>query len=192
MADKEDNGKWKVLESEYLVQNKWVNVKREKIRLPNNKIIEDYYIIERPDSVIVFCLTKQNKILILKQYKHGAQEEIHEIPAGMIDDGETPEEAAKREVLEETGYKYEKIEKIGTIFLDPTATRSVCHIFFATGAEKVSEQKLDQTEDITVMEMTKEEVLENLKNSTLNSGIVPGAIFLGLEKMKDMEDESAK
>ncbi|MFH1052980.1 MAG: NUDIX hydrolase [Candidatus Woesearchaeota archaeon] len=186
MADEEYNGRWKVLESEYLVQNKWVNVKREKIRLPNNKIIKDYYLLERPDSVIVFCLTKQNKILILKQYKHGAQEEIQEIPAGMMDDRESPEDAARREVLEETGYKVENLEKIGTIFLDPTATRSTCHIYFATGAEKVGSQKLDATEDITVMEMTKEEVLGNLKNSTINSGVVPGAIFLGLEKMKDM------
>src|SRR5881628_3888689 len=102
--------KWKVLESEYLHKEPWLTIRKEKCELPNGKIMPAYYIIEYPTWVSVVALTKENKALFVKQYRHGLGVESIELPGGVVDAGETPEQGAKREVMEETGYEFESYE----------------------------------------------------------------------------------
>jgi len=177
--------KWKILESEYLVNNKWISLKKEKCHLPNGTIIDDYYIAEKNDSIMIFAVTKDNKILMVSQYKHGAQEVVLELPAGYIDKDETPEQTATRELLEETGYKANALHNIGRIIYDPTNTRGTGYLFFTKDVVKVADPTPDKTEDITVIEVTKEELLKNIRNNTLCGGMAIAASFLGLEKLKE-------
>src|SRR5258708_32981468 len=103
--------KWKVLSSKYGFDTPWFKVLLETVELPNGKVVEDFSMWAERDVVFLFAITKDNKIPLVKQYKHGAQEELIEFPAGYIDKNETPEIAARRELLEETGYDYEKLTK---------------------------------------------------------------------------------
>ena len=95
---------WKLLDSEYLVDTPWLKVAKEKCDLPNGKVIDDFYTLWQPDWVMILARTKDCKWIMTKQYRHGSQAIELEFPAGMIDQGETPEEAAIRELQEECGY----------------------------------------------------------------------------------------
>ena len=95
---------WKLLDSEFLVNAPWLKVAKEKCELPNGKVIDDFYTLWQPDWVLILARTKEGKWVMTEQYRHGTGKIALEFPAGIIDKGETPEEAAIRELQEECGY----------------------------------------------------------------------------------------
>ncbi len=99
--------KWNVIKREYVMKTPWLNVRRDTCELPDGSVIDDYYVVERTDVVAIIGITEDQQIVMNYQYKHGIGEVVYEIPSGMIDEGETPEAAARRELQEETGYQVE-------------------------------------------------------------------------------------
>ena len=99
---------WKLLDSEFLVNAPWLKVAKEKCELPNGKVIDDFYTLWQPDWVLILARTKEGKWVMTEQYRHGTGKIALEFPAGIIDKGETPEEAAVRELQEECGYVLDK------------------------------------------------------------------------------------
>jgi 8-oxo-dGTP pyrophosphatase MutT (NUDIX family) len=95
---------WKLLDSEFLVNAPWLKVAKEKCELPNGKVIDDFYTLWQPDWVLILARTTEGKWVMTEQYRHGTGKIALEFPAGIIDKGETPEEAAVRELQEECGY----------------------------------------------------------------------------------------
>ena len=92
--------KWDILAREDIFKNQWYHLRKDVVRLPNGRIIDDYFVSVRPEVVITFALTKENKALFVRQYKHGLQRVVTEIPGGFYDaTTESPEEAAIRELL---------------------------------------------------------------------------------------------
>ena len=102
---------WKLLDSENLVDAPWLKVAKEKCELPNGKVIDDFYTLWQPDWVMILPRTKDGKWVMTKQYRHGIQKIALEFPAGIIDKGETPEDAAIRELQEECGYTLDERRK---------------------------------------------------------------------------------
>ena len=96
--------KWNVLESDYLLRNKWLTVRKDYVRMPSGAEINDYYVLEYPDWINVIAITEDGKFVIERQYRHGTQSVDYELCAGTIEDGEAPIDAAKRELLEEFPY----------------------------------------------------------------------------------------
>ena len=96
--------KWEIISSEYLIQRPWLTARRDAVRLPNDTVCEEYYVLEYPDWINVIAETVNGQILIERQYRHGHQSVNFEICAGVIESGETPLQAAQRELYEETGY----------------------------------------------------------------------------------------
>ena len=92
------------MDSEFLVNAPWLKVAKEKCELPNGKVIDDFYTLWQPDWVLILARTKEGKWVMTEQYRHGTGKIALEFPAGIIDKGETPEEAAIRELQEECGY----------------------------------------------------------------------------------------
>ena len=99
---------WKLLSSEFLVDAPWLKVAKETCELPNGKVIDDFYTLWQPDWVLVLARTKEGKWVMTEQYRHGTGKIALEFPAGIIDKGETPKEAAIRELQEECGYCLEE------------------------------------------------------------------------------------
>ena len=95
---------WKLLSSEFLVDAPWLKVAKETCELPNGKVIDDFYTLWQPDWVLILARTTEGKWVMTEQYRHGTGKIALEFPAGIIDKGETPEEAAIRELQEECGY----------------------------------------------------------------------------------------
>ena len=99
-----EDRKWKVLESEYLIRRPWLTARRDRAELPDGRINNEYYVLEYPDWVNIIAVTEDGDIVLERQYRHGLGNTCYELPCGVIEKGETPLEAAKRELLEETGY----------------------------------------------------------------------------------------
>lgn len=175
--------KWKVLESNYLVKRPWATLRVDKLEMPNGHIKEEYYVLEYPTWVNMIGITKENKILFVKQYRHGAAQVLVELPAGVVEDGEDPEEGAKREMLEETGYAFDKIEYICELFANPATSGNKTYTYLLTGGVKVQEQDLDDSEDIEVLELTIEETKELLLNNKIGQALHTSALFYTLKKI---------
>jgi ADP-ribose pyrophosphatase len=175
--------KWKVLESDYLHKEPWLTIRKEKCELPNGTVMPAYYIIEYPTWVSVLALTKDNKAVFVKQYRHGLGVVSIELPGGVVDAGETPEQGIKREIKEETGYEFESYEYLGKISPNPATSTNYMHMYLARGGEKVAEQSLDETEDVEVALYSLDEVKQMLKENKIVQSLHCTTIFYALEKL---------
>jgi 8-oxo-dGTP pyrophosphatase MutT (NUDIX family) len=119
---------WKVLESRELLRRRWLCLKEQRIALPNGNVIDEFHRLETPNWVAVIALTPKHEAVVVEQYRHGLGQVSRELPAGVIDPGETPEQAARRELLEETGYQAQTLVPIFEV--SPEPTRSTCRAFF--------------------------------------------------------------
>lgn len=96
--------KWDILDSDYLLKERWLTVRKDHVRMPSGVEMDDFYVLEYPDWINVVSITEEGKFVIERQYRHGTQSVEYELCAGIIEEGESPMAAAQRELLEETGY----------------------------------------------------------------------------------------
>jgi len=142
--------KWDIIKSDIVIENQWIKIRKDVCRLSNYMIIDDYFIIEKPDIVAIFPVNKEGKVVLVKQYKHGIQKILLELPGGYIEKNETPLQAAIRELLEETGYSSNQITKIGTVINDSSNASNIIHVFLAERVSKKHLQSLDLNEEILI------------------------------------------
>lgn len=159
MIEKLENRKWKVLKSEHILRlGQWLSVRQEEVQLPSGAVIPTWFVLEFPDWINVIAITKDGEMVMEDQYRHALGETHYELVAGVIDPGETPLEAAKRELSEETGYEGGEWELYMTLSPNPTNHNNLSYTFLARGVEKAREQHQERTEDIRVHVMKQEEV----------------------------------
>lgn len=164
--------KWKVIDSEYLFRRPWLTARRDIVELPNGTVIPEFYVLEYPDWVNVTAITKEGDFVMIRQYRHGIRQTRYEIVAGVIDPGEDPLTAARRELLEETGYGNGEWEELSVISANPSTTNNMTHCFLATGVEKISTQHLERSEDISVHILTAEEVKKLLLDDEIKQSLM--------------------
>ena len=162
-----DVGKWTVLESEYLIRRPWLTARRDKVQLPNGVINPEYYVLEYPDWVNIIAITEDGRMIFERQYRHGRGEVGYEIPAGVCEPGETPEEAARRELLEETGFGGGTWHLNMVAAPNPSTSTNLCYSFIATGVSRLSDQHLEATEDIEVHLLYEDEVLRLMREGQI-------------------------
>lgn len=168
---------WKVLESEYLVRRPWLTTRRDRLELPDGRIIPEYYVLEYPDWVNVIAITKDGQFVMERQYRHAARKISLELPCGVMEEGETPLEAAQRELLEETGFGGGQWKKLMELSPNPSAMSNTTHCFLAIGVEKIAEQHLDETEELSVLFMTKEEVKRMLNENQICQALMVAPLY---------------
>lgn len=178
--------KWKVLASTYLHKEPWLTVRKDTCETPGGKIIPSFYVNEYPDWANAFCLTKDGKVVMVKQYRHGIGEVGIELPGGVIEHNESVEEGVKRELLEETGYRFVNVEFLGKISANPSTTNNLMYMFLATGGEKVAEQDLDEAEEVDVVYMTIDEVKQLVREQKIVQSLHVNCIFYALERLGEM------
>ncbi len=177
MTNKDDDMKWKVLGTEYLFTRPWLTVRRDKVQLPNGKIHPEYYVLEYPMWINVIALTKDGKFVMVKQYRHGLGIVATELCAGVAEPGETPLQAAQRELLEETGFGGGDWELNMVISANPGSQNNLSYSFIAKGVERISGQHLDETEDVRVEILTEDEVYDMLVRDELKQSLMVAPLW---------------
>lgn len=181
------NMRWKVLESKKLFNEPWLSIRVEKCELPDGRVMPAYYILEYPEWANAFALTRDNKVIMVRQYRHGIGEESIELAGGVVDAGETPEAAIKRELLEETGYSFENIELIGKLSANPATSNNYTFLYLATGGEKISGQQLDEHEEVEVILYSMDEIKDLLRQNKIIQALHTSCIFYALERLGEIK-----
>ena len=144
----------------------------------------DFYIIEAPDWVNVIPLTEAGEVVMIEQYRHGTGEVTLEIPGGMVDAGETPRDAAAREMFEETGYASDELVELGKTRPNPAIQDNWIRSFLAPGAKFRSAPEFHGTEHVAVRLVPLDHVPRLIADGTINHAlVVVGFYLLGLKKL---------
>lgn len=178
-----DEPGWQVTASSYVLDSPYLRIRRDRIVLPDGTVIEDYYVRESRGYVIVFALTDDGNVVLVRQYKHGIGKTLLELVAGAIDEDEDPQQTAQRELTEETGYSARSVDYVRSFITDPTNADTVAHLFFARGAYPSGEQQLDATENITVEIAPLDRLRELVRAGEIDSMPHVGAIYFMLDQM---------
>ena len=179
--------KWKTLSSEYLFNDPWFKVRKEKCETPEGKIVYPYYVYEFATWVGALSVTLEGKIVMIRQYRHALKETCIEIPGGCVDDTDkNPEDAIARELLEETGYTFSSYEYLGKISPNPSTNTNVLHMFLARGGEKVASQRLDENEEIEVVLLSIDELKQLLRENNIIQSMHVSCIMYALEKLGEL------
>lgn len=150
---------WHVVDQQYVFRRPWMNVRADEVRLPDGDRLDEFHVVEYPDWALVVCLDAAGDLLLVEQYRHGIGRVTLELPSGTLDDGETPEAAARRELREETGFVAQGWTGQGRLATDPARNTNYVHVFTARDARRVAEQQLDVSEEIRVHHVSPSDVL---------------------------------
>ena len=156
---------WQVLKtSEVFSAEPWLALSVQQVRVPDGRVIDDYYQLALPDFIVVFAETSAGQVIMIRQYKHGARRTSLTLPGGLVEKGEDPEEAAKRELLEETGYQAESWQSLGSYVVNGNLGCGKGHFFMAAGARKIREPESGDLETMEIELLTREKIAEALRN----------------------------
>lgn len=167
-----------MLTSEYIAQEPWFTVRKERVEMTNGSQIASYYVSEFPDWVNVIAITKDHQMLLIRQYRHAVGQVSYELCAGVCDATDSsPLESAKRELLEETGYGQGNWQEWMVICPNPSIQTNFTHCFLATDVEWVQNPMLEHTEEITVHLLSKEEVRTLLNNNEILQALMAAPLW---------------
>ncbi|MGN7388128.1 NUDIX hydrolase [Sporosarcina sp. SAFN-015] len=182
-------GTWKLLNSEYKYKSPFGNLRRDTCQMSDGTVIEDYYVNEYADWVNAIVLTEDGEIILVEQYRHPGNDYYLEIPAGKVEKGESYEEAIRREVREETGYVSEqKLIHLGEFMVNPATQTNKVITFLMTGAKRIHEQELDETEVLEVKHLPFASMEEMIRNKEITQLFTVTAYHLAIEFIRNRRD----
>jgi 8-oxo-dGTP pyrophosphatase MutT (NUDIX family) len=166
---------WKILESSYLRKR----IRVDKVELSNGKTFEPM-VFEFRNWANVIALTKDQQVVLIKQYRHGVQQVLWEIPGGVIEDGEDPRIGAQRELLEETGYATSNIVQVGRLYPNPANQINFIYSFLALDVELVGGQHLDAAEEIEVHLVPLDELIAMTRRGEFPHALMVSSLYNAL------------
>jgi 8-oxo-dGTP pyrophosphatase MutT (NUDIX family) len=158
---------WQLLDSSYSFRDRWLSVRSDTVRLPGGKTMSPYHVVEVADWVNVVAISEAGNVILVEQYRHAVKRTLLEIPAGHVDPEEDREAAARRELLEETGYGDGTWHALGA--LHPVASRfaNQVHSYLALGVRKIGEPQQEESENLHIHEMPWTEFVAGLQSGKL-------------------------
>lgn len=154
------------------------SVHRRRARSPRSDQAHDFFVIDAPDWVNVVPVTPEGAVVCVEQYRPGTDAVTLEIPGGMVDPGETPAEAARRELLEETGYAAERFIALGAVDPNPAIQNNGCHTFLAAGAWRKEAPSPDGAEELDVQTVPLKETDALVREGRIRHALVVVAFYL--------------
>ncbi|MBI9083247.1 MAG: NUDIX hydrolase [Desulfobacterales bacterium] len=170
--------RWKKEPATEIYRNRMFALKRTRCRHPEKGVVHDFFSIDAGDWINVVATTEGGRFVLVRQHRLGIDEITLEIPGGMVDPGDTPEQSATRELAEETGYRAGRMTLLKTLSANPAILTNRLHVFHAAGCVRCGDQHLDAAEDIEVELVTRAEILEMLRNGDIHHSLVVAALGL--------------
>lgn len=142
---------WTLLGSRQVADHRIFRIRNDFYRFEPTAAERDFVVLESPDWVNVVPITDDGRVVLIHQYRHGIREVCLEIPGGIIDPHESPQEAAVRELREETGFAAERVRPLGRVAANPAFQNNYQHCFVAEGCRRTGSPRLDPFEQIDVV-----------------------------------------
>ena len=166
---------WKILESKYL----FPDIRIDKCELSNGQIIEPI-VLDYNAEVTTLALTKAQEVVLVREYRHGIQEIILQLPGGSVDESESPLEAAKRELLEETGYQSDNFIEIGQVNPNPSNYANTMYAFLALDVGQSPDRNLDEAEHVELFLTSLDDLITMAKEGELLHSLTISTVFFAL------------
>ncbi len=171
--------KWKTLKTEVLFESQFAKFRRESCELGDGRVMPSYYILDLKDWVNVVALTQEGKVILVRQYRHAAQQVTLEIPGGAIDRADlSPEVAARRELLEETGYEAGELLYSTFHLPNPALQTNKMWTCVFDSCIKKADPQWDEFEEIEVDIVSKEELNELVLSNQINHSLILASLFI--------------
>ncbi len=174
---------WKILNSKYLVQDSWLNLRADTCETDEGVLIDPFYVLESRDWAHVMAFDASGRVLIVRQYRHGSRTVVSELPCGIIDEGDaSPLDAARRELMEETGCVADNYEAVRPVYANPARQTNHVHCFVAWNARKVAEPRFDETEEIESEFVTLDELFRLIDTGEFSQSLHVASVYQSLRK----------
>jgi 8-oxo-dGTP pyrophosphatase MutT (NUDIX family) len=173
---------WEVLNTEPGPDLIIFKARFDQVRNPRNGYTMKAVVLEAPEWVNVVALTPEGKALVVEQHRFGIGHPTIEIPAGLVEPGEAPQQAARRELEEETGYTTSSWESLGIVEANPAFLNNHCHFWLARDVTRTRETHLDRGEDVVVAELTLEQLQDEIERGNIRNSLC----LLALSRVFDL------
>jgi ADP-ribose pyrophosphatase len=176
---------WERLGSEMLLANRYFSLRSDRLQLPDGGIKDPYFVLERPDAAIIVPITESNEVVLARQYRPPLEMMELGLPAGLVEEGERPEEAARRELAEETGYTGGEWEPLGSLASSPSLKDNWAYLFLARGVEETAAPDPDEHELVEVVRVPLEDLRGLVHSGKIVSSSGVAAVMLALERLRE-------
>lgn len=171
------NSNWEKIDGRLVADHTIFRVRHDLYRRKSDGLTHEFVVVECPDWVNIVALTRDDRVILVRQFRHGLDNLTWEIPGGVLEPGESPQEGALRELREETGYLPEHMAAIGIIHPNPAYQMNICHVFLATGCYLAGNQHLDPTEEVELGLFPLGEVLSMVSRGEITHSLVLSALL---------------
>lgn len=175
--------KEKLLERRAAYEGRMLHVYSDRVEIGGRETTRE--VVLHPGACAILPVTEKKEILFVRQYRYAAEETLLEIPAGKIDPGEAPDVCAARELTEETGFRAERLQKLGAVFTTPGFCNEKIHLYLADRLVP-AHQHLDTDEFLDVVKIPLDEALEMIRNGEISDAKTLAAFAIAAGRLKDL------
>ncbi len=201
-----DDLAWEEVKCEHIVRDEWIDIRRQAFRFPDGTVFEPFYSYSRRNYVVIVASDEDMNYLCVRQYRQGIREVTTEFPAGGMERSDGKEygragegqgtedalEAARRELLEETGYESDDWTFLLSIPSNATIADNYAYIFRAKNCRKVAGQNLDDTEFLNVETHTADEIEDMIRSGDFQQSMHVMSWFLCKDRERGETENNNK
>ena len=171
---------WKTTTKKVVAENPFLTLEEHQREEEGTGKHGYFFIVHAPNWANVVAITEKNEVVLIEQFRQGSERVELEIPGGVIDEGETPEESILRELVEETGYKPTKkseFKRIGEVIPNPAFIRNKCYTYLVTNVKLTGKTHFDEHEDIRVRLVPRSELEKLVTSGEIQHSLMVAACY---------------
>lgn len=173
--------KWKTIKRTTVIKDDWINLEASECQLPNGKTISPFYVNHSNDFAVIIAITDKQEVLVERQYRHGVEKILLEVPAGAVEPEEAPEAAACRELMEETGYRATNLEFLFKVAPNASSSSNYAWCYLARDVVQLGCQKLDDTEALEVSTIPLQKIRQMIQAGEFEQAVHVAALYRALD-----------